>query len=303
MKLLRWTVLILLSIAVAGIGFAWWYDRAGQHSDLDFNTQVQWPAYPTTGGQHPRILMDEAPRNFHTASGRYKPFADLLRNDGYTVLSNDSTFTTGMQGIDVLVIANAMGPGEHEARPAFTPEEETAVAQWVRNGGSLFLISDHAPFGAAAARLARQFGVTMYLRYARDDQFHDGWDNERLDFSRANGLLADHVITDGRSANERVNRVVTFTGQSLTGPPDTIPLLRLSDNAYDWESRKIRYPAKGHLQALALNFGKGRIVVSGEAALFSAQVDPLGIKFGMNRPDNDDRQFLLNIVHWLSHAM
>jgi hypothetical protein len=208
-----------------------------------------------------------------------------------------------MQGIDVLVIANAMGPGEHEARPAFTPEEETAVAQWVRNGGSLFLISDHAPFGAAAARLARQFGVTMYLRYARDDQFHDGWDNERLDFSRANGLLADHVITDGRSANERVNRVVTFTGQSLTGPPDTIPLLRLSDNAYDWESRKIRYPAKGHLQALALNFGKGRIVVSGEAALFSAQVDPLGIKFGMNRPDNDDRQFLLNIVHWLSHAM
>jgi hypothetical protein len=303
MKLLRWTVLILLSIAVAGIGFAWWYDRAGQHSDLDFSTHVQWPAYPATGGQHPRILMDEAHRNFHTASGRYKPFADLLRSDGYTVLSNDSTFTTGMQGIDVLVIANAMGPGEHEARPAFTPEEETAVAQWVSNGGSLFLISDHAPFGAAAARLARQFGVTMYLRYARDDQFHDGWDNERLDFSRANGLLADHVITDGRSANERVNRVVTFTGQSLTGPPDTIPLLRLSDDAYDWESRRIRYPAKGHLQALALNFGKGRIVVSGEAALFSAQVDPLGIKFGMNRPDNDDRQFLLNIVHWLSHAM
>ena len=143
----------------------------------------------------------------------------------------------------------------------------------------------------------------MYRRFARDDQFHDGWDNERLDFSRANGLLAENVITDGRSPAERVNRVVTFTGQSLTGPPDTIPLLRLSDGAYDWESRKIRYPAKGHAQALALNFGKGRPVVSGEAALFSAQVDPLGLKFGMNRPGNDDRQFLLNILHWLSRAM
>jgi len=64
-----------------------------------------------------------------------------------------------------------------------------------------------------------------------------------------------------------------FTGQSLSGPADTLPLLRLSDGAYDWESRKVRFPAVGHLQALALNVDGGRLVVSGEAALFSAQVD------------------------------
>jgi hypothetical protein len=201
------------------------------------------------------------------------------------------------------VIANAMGPDGHETRPAFTPQEEGFLVRWVKDGGSLFLISDHAPFGSAAARLAKQFGVTMYLRFVRDDRFKDGWDNERLDFSRANGLLADNEITNGRAASERVNRVVTFTGQSLSGPDNTIPLLRLSDGAYDWESRKVRYPAASHLQALALNVDRGRLVVSGEAALFSAQIDPLGIKFGMNRSDNDDRQFLLNILHWLSRAM
>lgn len=97
-----------------------------------------------------------------------------------------------------------------------------------------------------------------------------------------------------------MNQVVTFTGQSLTGPSDSIPLLRLSDDAYDWESRSIRFPAKGHSQAIALRYGSGRIVVVGEAALFSAQVDMLGFKFGMNRVGNDDRQFALNIVHWLS---
>lgn len=166
----------------------------------------------------------------------------------------------------------------------------------------LFLIADHSPFGSAAARLAKQFGITMYLRVARDDRFHDGWDNERLDFSRVNGLLGENAITNGRSTNERVNRVVTFTGQSLSGPPDAILLLLLSDGAYDWESRTMRFPAKGHSQALALNFGCGRVVASGEAALFSAQMDPLGIKFGMNRADNDDRQFLLNILHWRSRA-
>jgi hypothetical protein len=303
MRLLRWVILAIVLLA-AGLGFIWWYDHEGQHSDPAFDTHMQSPAYPTADGSHPRMVIDEGHRNFHTASGRYKPFAELLSSDGYVVSVSPGKFTAEiLTGTDVLVIANAMGPEDHEGRPAFTPEEESAVATWVSKGGSLFLIADHSPFGSAAARLAKQFGVTMYLRYARDDRFHDGWDNERLDFSRANGLLTANAITDGRSANEKVNRVVTFTGQSLSGPSDAIPLLCLGDGAYDWESRKIRFSAKGHSQALALNFGSGRVVVSGEAALFTAQVDPLGTKFGMNRSDNDDRQFLLNIAHWLSHAI
>jgi hypothetical protein len=301
-----WTIaLIVVLVLAAGLGFALWYDHTGQHSDPDFDARVWSPVYPSAvGNRHPKVLIDEAHHNFHTAAGRYKPFADLLRNDGYIVSSNQQSFSADrLNDVDVLVIGNATGPGEHEARPAFTPEEEAVLVQWVRAGGSLFLISDHAPFGSAVARLAKQFGVVMYLRFARDDHFHEGWDNERLVFSRQNGLLAENAITNGRSMSEQVNRVVTFTGQSLSGPRDLIPLLCLSDGAYDWESRRIRFPAKGHFQALALNFERGRLVVSGEAALFSAQVDPLGIKFGMNRGDNDDRQFLLNILHWLSRAM
>jgi hypothetical protein len=304
MRMLRWVGRILVLLLAAGLGFVWWYDHVGQHRDANFDTRVLSPAYPAgIGSKHPRVLVDEGHQNFHTASGRYRPFAELLRSDGYVVSGDKHAFTAEtLKDTDVLVIANAMGPGEHEARPAFTQEEENALIEWVRTGGALFLIADHSPFGSAAARLAKRFGITMYLRFARDDRFHDGWDNERLEFSRTNGLLGENAITNGRSENERVNRVVTFTGQSLSGPTDGILLLRLGDGAYDWESRKIRFPAKGHSQALALNFGCGRVLVSGEAALFSAQVDPLGIKFGMNRAGNDDRQFLLNILHWLSRA-
>lgn len=303
MRTFKRIVVGALIVLAAGVAFAWWYDHTGQKSDPNFDAHVATPAYPVTG-LHPKVLIDEGHRNFHTASGRYKPFADLLRSDGYLIASNVQPFAADtLKGVDILVIANAMGSDGHETRPAFTPEEEMVLVQWVKDGGSLFLISDHAPFGSAAARLAKQFGVTMYLRYTRDDRFKDGWDNERLAFSRTNGLLADNEITNGRAASERVNRVVTFTGQSLSGPGNTIPLLRLSDGAYDWESRKIRFPAAGHLQALALNVDRGRLMVSGEAALFSAQIDPLGVKISMNRPDNDDRQFLLNILHWLSRAI
>ena len=54
--------------------------------------------------------------------------------------------------------------------------------------------------------------------------------------------------------------------------------------------------AAGRAQAVALPFGKGRVVVFGEAAMLSAQ----NVNFGMNYPGTDNRQLVLNVVHWLS---
>ena len=177
MRVLGRVAVIVILVLATGLGFAWWYDHTGQHSDPGFNAREyrRRPTLPNVGNRHPKMLIDEAHRNFHTASGRYEPFADLLQNDGYIVSSNQQPFSAEMlKNVDVLVIADALGPGEHETRPAFTPDEETALVEWVRTGGSLFLISDHTPFGSAVARLAKQFGVIMHLRFARDDQFHEG---------------------------------------------------------------------------------------------------------------------------------
>lgn len=167
LKIIIRIALGLVLLVAVGIAFIWWYDHVGQKADPNFRSTVQHSAYPT---DHPRILIDEAHRNFHTASDRYKPFADLMRNDGYRVDGSSLLFSPEvLNGANVLVIANALGPGEHESRPAFTPEEEATVVDWVRQGGALLLIADHAPFGFAAERLAQQFGVKMHLRYARDD--------------------------------------------------------------------------------------------------------------------------------------
>jgi hypothetical protein len=63
----------------------------------------------------------------------------------------------------------------------------------------------------------------------------------------------------------------------------------------------------GRAQGIALKLGKGRVVIVGEAAMFSAQLirfehegKPMEFKMGMNLPGNDDRQLALNIFHWLS---
>ena len=173
----------------------------------------------------------------------------------------------------------------------------------MNDGGALLLIADHAPFGSAAQRLAARFGVTMHLRFARDDEHKDGWDNQRLLFSRANGLLRDHAITRGRNSSERLDRIVAFTGQSLSGPSSCQPLLSLGPHAYDWESGPCASLPAVIRSLLLARLERAASVVTGEAAMFSAQVDPLGFKFGMNRTGNDDRQFALNVAHWLSRLL
>jgi len=63
-----------------------------------------------------------------------------------------------------------------------------------------------------------------------------------------------------------------------------------------------RTPVKGWYQGAVMRFGKGRVAVFGEAAMFSAQVaGPTRRPMGMNAPiAARNPQFLLNVMHWLS---
>ncbi len=107
--------------------------QLGQRTDPDFDISVAHPAYTA---KHPTVLFDEAHNNFHTASGRYKVFADLITNDGVRVTPNTETLTPELLAkYDVFITANAPAKSE-ESPSAFTPAECDAVANWVRNGGA-----------------------------------------------------------------------------------------------------------------------------------------------------------------------
>ena len=300
--------------------------------DPDFKSVVEKPAYLRSG---PTVAIDEAHSNFHTAGGQYKPFTDLLTSDGYRVIAFTRKFEMGtLAGIDVLVIANARDLAALMAgnlsSPAFTEHECDVVRDWVRDGGSLLLIADHAPFGHAAENLGKRFGVTMGKGWAFD-RASTGGITTQLVFSRENGLLGAHPILRGRNSSEELKSIRSFTGQSLGVPVGATTLLKLSATAreaptpddLDAEDAAARStdastgtfgshssPVVGRAQGIAMTFGKGRVVVLGEAGLFSAQVvrftdrnQQREMKFGMNVPGNDDRQFALNVLHWLSKLL
>ncbi|HXG57899.1 MAG TPA: DUF4350 domain-containing protein [Thermoanaerobaculia bacterium] len=278
-----------------------------QRADYGWRPPFETPSFPD---RHPRVLFDEGHCNASSVgfAGRYWPFGRLLRADGYELMRGTDPFTPALlEKVQVLVIANASGapkrqffginiPGKSVRKrsdPAFTAAEIEAVRTWVAGGGSLLLIADHAPFGESASALAAAFGVAMHKGFAGVPG-----ESDPLLFSAGNGRLGVHPITRG------VRRVVTYTGQSLDGPAGASVLLRLPPTAKESVEREgtfVELPA-GTAQGLAFPFGKGRVVVLGEAAMMTAQVDALR-PFGMNVPGNDNVQFARNALRWLARAL
>ena len=286
---------------------------AQQVADTLFKPDVGSPAHKE--GTGPIILIDEGHHNFHTMSGRYLAFARLLQKDGYVVKPHRGRFTLAdLSRAKVLVISNALAKENENdwslpTPSAFDSAEIIAVRKWVSDGGSLLRIADHMPFPGAAGSLAAEFGILMGNGFALEE----GTDDGRMRFTRSDGSLADHPITRGRNAGERIDSVMAFTGQAfrLDGRGDALLTLRrnvvLHMPQVAWQFSKLTpgISASGMLQGAAIQFGKGRVATFGEAAMFSAQLaGPNRAPAGMNEPGApQNAQFLLNVLHWLSDLL
>ena len=279
-----------------------------QVPDTTYSPVIGNPAY--AAGKGPVVFIDEGHNNIHTRGDRYLPFARLLERDGYRTDGYTGRFEEErLSSVRMLVISNALHPDNVESwykpvHSAFTPDETETVRQWVESGGSLFLIADHMPLGGAAAEMAAAFGFGFTDGFALDTaQAGPAF------FCRADGTLADNVLTAGRDGDERVDSIYSFTGQAFRIPDGASPvltfseryLLLLSDTAWVFNEKTVFKPISGWSQLAFREYGKGRVVMSGEAAMFTAQlVGPQQARAGMNSPfAGRNYRLLLNIVHWL----
>ncbi len=283
--------------------------EAQQVADTDYNPVIESPAYAPGSG--PIIFIDEGHFNFHTKNGRYLPFARLLERDGYRVEGYSGLFDAEKlkQG-RILVISNALNEADINMRrrpglPAFTSEEVETVRHWVDMGGSLFLIADHMPAGGAAKKLAAVFGFKFTDGFAVDTA-NPGMP---VFFYRSTGTLANNVITSGLNMSERVDTIASFTGQAFTIDDEASPILLFNQNCVQLlpdstgiiDTNTKMTGVKNWSQAAFKKYGRGRIIVAGEAAMFTAQLaGPQRFKAGMNSPfAGDNYKLLLNIIHWL----
>lgn len=269
-------------------------------------------------GSGPLVLIDEAHHNFHTASGRYRPFAKLLENDGFRVAGNTQPFTAAtLKDARVLVIANALNAAhvdqsnwKQHGISAFSEAEIAEVAKWVDGGGSLLLIADHMPFAGDAASLAGAVGFRVVNGFALKGDPDPRTGDYPIVFRRSDATLRANAITNGRGPSERVDSIVSFTGSALyffSGRGDSLMVLppgtrvRTPTVAWQFTDSTPTVDGRGFLQGAALSKGKGRVAMFGEAAMFTAQRKGAeSVPMGMNAPDaSQNPQFILNVLHWL----
>jgi len=299
----RFTALNVILCLITTLGFG------QQISDSSFHYKVRKPLYNNNSG--PAIWVDEGHNNFHTLNGRYRPFGEVLQNDGYTLMSGKSPLTPEfLSKIKILVIANALadtGEWKLPAKSAFNDKEIKILNHWVKNGGSLFLIADHMPFAGAAAALAKSFGFNFLngIAFRKDGQPEI--------FSIKRQTLVPGIIVNGRDISERIDSIEVFTGQGFLPPANAKTITRLNDNYAilfpvrfgEISDTTARISGLGFSNGASLEYYKGRVVVFGDAGMFTAQLagDPPE-KVGMNHAAaKQNPQLLLNVIHWLDRKM
>jgi hypothetical protein len=231
--------------------------------------------------------------------------------DGYRVLSLDKPVLSEnvLKGCKILVIANALdslntGDWILPTPSAFSKQEIEILDKWVKNGGSLFLIADHMPFAGAAYELGKAFGF----------EFINGFAFTRTGtwppsvFSVKNNTLLKSPISNGIKEYEKIDSVATFTGSAFKAPKEAIPVLGFlsgnyslqPDTAWLFNSETPKLDLDSYYQGAILKFGKGKVAIFGEAAMFTAQLANGNFKVGINSetaPQN--AQFVINLIHWL----
>ncbi|MBF0233317.1 MAG: hypothetical protein HQK65_09805 [Desulfamplus sp.] len=207
---------------------------------------------------------------------------------------------------------------------AYTDAEIAVIKKWVEKGGSLMLVTDHMPFPASQQALAKAFGIILDNTFGLDEKFliymatqgQAGGNPKNLfkfykdseDKTDANGMLYPHKITEG------IHHLTSFTGSSfhILSSVNYQPLMEMGQGVLlVYPYNHVSYPplmmenklslplGQGLLQGATLFYGKGRVAVFAEAAMFSSSVT--NPENGIFNPAAEFNQaFALNTLGWLA---
>jgi hypothetical protein len=282
-------------------------------NDSPFNASVAHPKFKN--GKGPKVLIDAAHHNFIVEMGLIKPLMDVVTNDGFQPNIDSALFTKDyLSKYKVVVISPAM-PFLFGSKPevtneiTFTDDELNALHDWVTDGGSLLMLSEHAPIDKSMTPLFNKFGIQLSSGAIYDSLNYDttvtlSSNVTILKFTTENGLLnQDHPITTGENKNEKINNIETYTVCSLQGE-GYANIFKLAPSAKMKKWNRGLPANLGNSQGLAGNVGKGKVAAFGDCNGFTAMYVKAnaGQKFsaGMQVAAYDWKQFALNTFHWLS---
>ncbi|MGW0485699.1 DUF6421 family protein [Nonomuraea sp. NPDC003214] len=242
----------------------------------------------------PRVLFDEAHSESwtirrdvaeainpaHPDDNSYARAAGLLRHLGHTVTAHTAgALDAGtLQDQDVLVIAHPSGERWErttgQGSPVFTADELDAVEAFVSGGGGLVVLAEEEQdkYGNNLAELLARFGVSVGHTTVRDPR------NAHREV--ATWVLGERATGDGLLAG--VKRACFYRSGVLAAGDGATVLFATSADAD---------PAGAPL-AVALTYGRGRVVVFADSDLFGDD----------SIDDYDHRRLWGNVVTWAARV-
>ena len=266
--------------------------RTFAKQETDTNYQPPRDAFRSSAARGKVIVVDEGHGNRHglgttETPGTLRWIVAAAEDSGVTVRGlYGPARPEALSRASLLIAAGATS--------AFTDSEIASIVEWVRGGGSLLLLTDHPPFSGSTASLTAAFGVGTTLDVVVDPQMADPRMPQSARIRFAGDAIAAHDITKG------VRCVVTYGGQVLwRAAPETAALLRLSPAARLADGRATRTGDAALAQLISFAFGRGRVVVSGETALFTSQRKSRGVPIGVGDRACDNERLAVNTMRWL----
>lgn len=281
--------------------------QSQQRFDTTFTPHIVEPLFDESFA--PVICIDSAHNNLHTLSGGFSPFSRLMKANGFQMrdMNSSVTHTEILSDCNIYAIINPL----HESNlgnwrlpnpSAFTTQEINEINKWVNDGGRLFLVADHMPFGGAAFDLGKSFGFEFSNGFAR----LKNEENQPDYFSIQNERLEKHPML-----TEEIQSVTTFTGSAFTYPEEAELILSFKKGdislepevAWQFEDTTKTIDLENYAQGALMNYGAGKLAVFGEAAMFTARnvTNENGtFKVGFNSlfaPDN--QQFAVRLMRYL----
>ncbi len=255
------------------------------------------------------VMIDAAHKNENTSTdpGTYKnnftAFTKLVQREGYTVVENQLPLTDEvLKGVRVLVMTHP--------EVDLTQAENDAVANFVKNGGSLFLTdkSNYNNTSTVNNDLLEQMGSTIQIN--NDGIFDDTKEgNFWSDPLKSKFAVRLHVKPVENYITDRADTIEYYSGASLEKvghqpltDSDTVTIIASGNETTYQNSVKQGYVyddvSDDHggsaIPAIASEtIGKGHIVVSGMNFMNDKQLDE-----SFNPKGNDE--VALNAVNWLA---
>jgi|GEM_PF-3922454 len=211
-----------------------------------------------------------------TTTGGFSDFADTVKGMGYAVDENKNQKITldYLKKYDAFVIP--------EPNIKFAPEEEQAIVEYVKGGGGLYMIADHA--GA--------------------DRNNDGWDAVKIfnNFSTPFGMkfaekwVKKEMPVRGKIEQNEITHKVKYCG---TWGGTVIDIL---DPALAKGQIFLSEANSGGPYLATSNYGEGRVVAFGDSSPFDDGTGDKGsqqLVDGYNLLDADHRQLAINTMCFL----